>query len=101
MTARATEYGKSQPRGAPMGSTVMHSDIDLSHYVQPGRVHRRLYTDPRIFDLEMERIFGHAWIYVGHESQIRNAGDYLCTQIGRKPVILVRDAAGEVRVIHN
>jgi phenylpropionate dioxygenase-like ring-hydroxylating dioxygenase large terminal subunit len=84
-----------------MQSDLTQSDLDLSHYVQPGRVHRRLYTDPRVFDLEMERIFGQAWIYVGHESQIRNPGDYVCTQIGRKPVILVRDAEGEVRVIHN
>src|ERR1700745_3363213 len=69
--------------------------------VQPGRVHRRLYTDPAIFEAEMERIFGAAWIYVGHESQIRNPGDYVRTFIGRKPVVLVRDAEGKVRVIHN
>jgi phenylpropionate dioxygenase-like ring-hydroxylating dioxygenase large terminal subunit len=79
----------------------MESDLDLSSYVQPARVHRRLYTDPKIFNLEMERIFGRAWIYVGYESQIRTPGDYVCTQIGRKPVILVRDADGQVRVIHN
>ena len=84
-----------------MPGDIRHSDLDLSQYVQDGRVHRRLYTDPQIFNLEMERIFGQAWIYVGHESQIRNPGDYVCTQLGRKPVILVRDAQGEVRVIHN
>src|ERR1700745_905546 len=69
--------------------------------VQPSRVHRRLYTDPAIFEGEMERIFGAAWIYVGHESQIRNPGDYARTFIGRKPVVLVRDTEGEVRAIHN
>ncbi|MGA8698554.1 MAG: Rieske 2Fe-2S domain-containing protein, partial [Xanthobacteraceae bacterium] len=69
--------------------------------VQPGRVHRRLYTDPAIFEAEMERIFGSAWIYVGHESQVRKPGDYLRTFIGRKPVVLVRDTEGAVRVIHN
>jgi phenylpropionate dioxygenase-like ring-hydroxylating dioxygenase large terminal subunit len=84
-----------------MHSDLTPDDLDLSQYVQPGRVHRRLYTDPKVFDLEMDRIFGNAWIYVGHESQIRHPGDYVCTQIGRKPVILVRDAEGEVRVIHN
>jgi phenylpropionate dioxygenase-like ring-hydroxylating dioxygenase large terminal subunit len=83
------------------GEASMQSDLDFSQYVQPGRVHRRLYTDPKVFDLEMERIFGQAWIYVGHESQIKNIGEYVCTQIGRKPVILVRDAEGAVRVIHN
>ncbi len=42
-----------------------------------------------------------AWIYVGHESQVKNPGDYFRTFIGRKPVVLVRDAEGEIRVIHN
>ena len=36
--------------------------------VRDDRVHRSVYTDPAIFDLEMDRIFGRAWIYVGHES---------------------------------
>src|ERR1700740_221122 len=49
----------------------------------------------------MARIFGAACIYVGHESQVKNPGDYFCTRIGRKPVIMVRGADGKVRVIHN
>lgn len=74
---------------------------DLSRFVQPGRVHRRIYTDPAIFERELACIFGAAWIYVGHESQVKSPGDYFCTYIGRRPVVLVRDADGEVRVIHN
>jgi phenylpropionate dioxygenase-like ring-hydroxylating dioxygenase large terminal subunit len=74
---------------------------DLSALVQPGRVHRSLYTDPDIFELELRRIFGAAWIYVGHESQIKNPGDFLATRIGRKPLLLVRDADGSIRLLHN
>jgi phenylpropionate dioxygenase-like ring-hydroxylating dioxygenase large terminal subunit len=74
---------------------------DLARFVKPGRVHRRIYTDPAIFELELERIFGTAWLYVGHESQIKNPGDYFATRIGRKPVVLVRDSDGAIRVIHN
>ncbi len=73
----------------------------LSQYLQPGRVHRRLYTDPAIFELEMDRIFHTAWVYVGHESQIKQPGDYFATHMGPRPVILVRDMDGTVRVIHN
>jgi phenylpropionate dioxygenase-like ring-hydroxylating dioxygenase large terminal subunit len=74
---------------------------DLSRFVEPGRVHRRIYTDPAIFERELERIFGAAWIYVGHESQVKQTGDYFATRIGRRPVVLVRDTDGELRVIHN
>ena len=77
------------------------SDESLAQMVQPARVHRSLYTDPAIFELEMERLFGRAWLYVGHESQVRDIGDYFCTQIARKPVIVVRDASGALQVLHN
>ena len=68
---------------------------DFSRFFKPGRVHRQLYTDPAIFELEMERIFGTAWIYIGHESQVKNPGDYFATQIGRRPVVMVRDDEGQ------
>ncbi|HZT50600.1 MAG TPA: Rieske 2Fe-2S domain-containing protein [Stellaceae bacterium] len=69
--------------------------------VRPGRVHRSLYSDPRIFALEMERIYGRAWIYVGHESQVPNPGDYVATRIGLRPLLMVRHRDGSVRVLHN
>jgi len=73
----------------------------LSQFVQPARVHRQVYTDPEIFELEMQRIFGTAWLYVGHESQIKKPGDYFCTHLGRRPVVVVRTAEGKVCIIHN
>ena len=77
------------------------SPNDLAGAVQPARVHRKLYTDPEIFNLEMERIFGHAWLYVGHESQVRNPGDYFLAQVGRKAMVVTRDENGTLRVLHN
>ena len=44
----------------------------LAMLVQPDRVHRSVYADPAIFDLEMERVFGRAWLVLGHESQVKN-----------------------------
>jgi phenylpropionate dioxygenase-like ring-hydroxylating dioxygenase large terminal subunit len=74
---------------------------DFSRFFKPGRVHRQIYTDPAIFEVEMRHIFGAAWVYVGHESQVKNPGDYFATYLGRKPVVMVRDAAGKLHVIHN
>jgi phenylpropionate dioxygenase-like ring-hydroxylating dioxygenase large terminal subunit len=74
---------------------------NFSRFFRPGRVHRRVYVDPRIFQLEMVHIFGKAWVYIGHESQIRNPGDYFATQMGGRPVVMVRDEDGKIHVIHN
>ena len=49
---------------------MAYSTHEIEALVQPTRFHRVLYTDPEIFDLEMERIWGSSWIYIGHESQV-------------------------------
>ena len=73
----------------------------LARLVRDDSVHKRLYTDPEIFQLEMDRIYGQAWIYVGHESQVRKTGDYHTTRIGDQDVIMVRAADGKVHVVYN
>ena len=45
----------------------------------------------------MERIFMRTWVYVGHDSEIANPGDYKATSIGAEPVILTRDKDGARR----
>ncbi len=77
------------------------ADTSAGALVEEGRVHRRAYTDPAIFELEMRRIFGRAWLYVGHESQVPNPGDYATATLARQPVVLVRCADGAVRVLFN
>ncbi|NBP72716.1 MAG: benzoate 1,2-dioxygenase large subunit, partial [Alphaproteobacteria bacterium] len=54
------------------------------------RVHRAAFTDPEIFDREMAQIFDRTWLYIGHESQLPNHGDYLATRLGRHPVFAMR-----------
>lgn len=65
------------------------------------RVDGAIYTDQAIFEAEMDRIFGTTWVYVAHESEIPNAGDYKTAQIGLRPVIVSRDAEGHIHVMLN
>jgi phenylpropionate dioxygenase-like ring-hydroxylating dioxygenase large terminal subunit len=79
----------------------MAANEQLAMLIQPDRVHRSVYSDPAIFDLEMERIFGRAWLVLGHESQVPKTGDYFTTRMGREPVIVVRKEDGEIGVLVN
>src|SRR5205814_6282025 len=65
------------------------------------RVNRRAFTDPHILELEKERVFDQCWIYVGHESEIPNPGDFRSRRVAGRPVILVRGTDGQVRVLLN
>ena len=49
----------------------------------------------------MEHLFANTWVYVGHDSQVPNAGDYFGTTIGTQPVLMVRHTDGTVHVLHN
>ena len=74
---------------------------DIRELVHEERVHRDVYIDPDIYELEMDRVWGKAWIFIGHESQVPKPGDFYSTQLGREPVLMVRQTNGEVHVLHN
>ena len=69
--------------------------------VQPDRVHRDLYVSEEIFRLEQEHVFANTWNYVGHGSQIPKPGDYLTVDIAGRPLIVVRQPDGGVKVLMN
>jgi phenylpropionate dioxygenase-like ring-hydroxylating dioxygenase large terminal subunit len=74
---------------------------DAASLVEDGRVHRAVYVDPAVFAAEMDRIFGRAWLYVCHDSQLPKPGDYVTARMGRESVICVRHRDGQVRVLVN
>ncbi|TAN31030.1 MAG: hypothetical protein EPN30_00620 [Actinomycetota bacterium] len=65
------------------------------------RLHSAVYTDQRLFDLEINRIFGLCWVYVAHEAMIPKPGNYLTTSIGTQPVIVSRDEHSQIHVLFN
>jgi phenylpropionate dioxygenase-like ring-hydroxylating dioxygenase large terminal subunit len=84
-----------------MTSTTSAPALPVHPWVEPTRVHRNAYLDEKLFDEEMRRIFYKTWIYVGHESEVANAGDYKTTFIGKQPVIVSRDEDGRIHVLLN
>ena len=76
--------------------TVHYTDL-----VTEGRVHKRVYTDADLFAAEMDRIYGVAWLYVAHESQIAAPGDFVAAHLGDRPVIVARHTDGAAHVFAN
>lgn len=61
---------------------MTYTSDDLAALIRDDSVHRAVYTDPEIFELEMRRIWGRAWIYIAHESQIPEKGQLLHDNAG-------------------
>jgi len=74
---------------------------DYAALIQPDRVHGSLYTDPRIFAEELARIWYRTWVFVGHESEVRQPGDYVRKSIGPQDVVMTRGRDGRVHVLLN
>src|SRR5947199_1374041 len=72
---------------------------DIVRLVEPDRVHRAVYTDPHVFELEMERLFGRAWLLLGHESQVPNPVGFYTTRMAREPVMVARHTDGSARAL--
>jgi phenylpropionate dioxygenase-like ring-hydroxylating dioxygenase large terminal subunit len=65
------------------------------------RVGRDIYRDPQVFDWEMRHVFEGTWNFLGLASQLPRPFDYFTTHIGRAPVLVSRDAGGQLHAVIN
>ena len=81
----------------------MTLSYDIDELVRTGRgeIDRRIYSDQEIFELEIKQIFGRAWLFLCHESQIRQQGDFFESVIGRDNVLVVRQKDGGIKGLLN
>ena len=75
--------------------------LSVRDRIRPDSVHGSLYTDPALFQLELERIWRRGWVYVGHESEVPRPNDFVMKSIGPEPLIMIRGKDGEIRLLHN
>ena len=74
---------------------------DYADLARTGHTHVSLYTSPEVYQDELDRIFYRSWVYVAHDSEIPNPGDYKTTYIGEVPVIVTRDSNDKINVMIN
>ena len=65
------------------------------------KVHRSSMVSPEIYELEQRRIFDRCWLYLGHETEVANAGDYVRRVVADRPLFFARNRDGQLRVFHN
>ncbi len=81
--------------------TTHNGLINYGRLIESERISGRVYYDRAIFQDEIDKIWHHEWIYVAHESEIPEPGDYVTRAIGLQPVIVSRDEDGNVHLLLN
>ncbi len=70
---------------------------DVLEDVRQGMIPAHIYNDKELFELEKERLFSRSWLFVAHESEVPEAGDYVVRRVLEDSFIISRDEKGEVR----
>jgi PAH dioxygenase large subunit len=95
----------SRPEEAPvterLASRASQVLDEMAETLPSGEVPAAIFNDPDIFELERDMIFARSWVYLAHESEVPQPGDYVVRYIVDNPFIVVRDEKGTVRALLN
>jgi p-cumate 2,3-dioxygenase subunit alpha len=64
-------------------------------------VHRSVFTEQRILEMEREEIFSKCWLFIGHESELPNKGDFLRKKVGGRNLLFTHGQDGVIRALYN
>jgi glycine betaine catabolism A len=62
---------------------------------------REAYVSDAIFQAELTEYFYTTWQYAGHESQVRDPGQFIRFTLGDADIIVIRGRDGDLRALHN
>src|SRR5580692_8679797 len=62
---------------------------------------REFYCSQEDYRIDLDMIWYRDWLFVGHDCEVLNPGNYFTAQIGDYPVVVLRDRDGGLRAFHN
>jgi p-cumate 2,3-dioxygenase subunit alpha len=65
------------------------------------KVPRKAFVDPDIFEMEKKKIFDTCWLYLGHESELPEKGDFKRRRVGGRELIFNKDTEGKINAFLN
>lgn len=95
---RHIEVERVDPAAWPDGTPAHKADDpELGHAIIPAA----RYTSAEFMALEWERMWSKVWLLGGRAADMAEPGDYICTDIGRESVLIVRQPDRSIRAFYN
>lgn len=88
-----------------MSAVMKNDELSIDELIasqKPGHsLDQRFYTDPAIYDLEIQKIVNRNWILAGHASQLPEPGDFKVLNVAQESAIIVRGKDGKLKGFAN
>ena len=91
------KVARVRPEDSPETPVDKTPDPEVGH----GLIAKERYTSPEFMRLEWEHVWTKVWLLGGCAQDLAEPGDFICTDIGRESVLLVRQRDGDVKAFYN
>ena len=70
---------------------------EIKEKIDNGLFPQWLMADEQIYEAELEKIFNHTWQFLGHETELKEPGDFVTRWLVNDPIILVKNKRNEIK----
>lgn len=95
----STPTGTTQQPAFELTPKVQGLMDQIEEGLPHGRLPAQIFGDPEVYQAELRRVFGRAWVFLAHESEIEANGDYVLRKIGKDNFVATRDEYGKIHVL--
>ncbi|WP_066396478.1 aromatic ring-hydroxylating oxygenase subunit alpha [Neobacillus mesonae] len=79
----------------------MEDFLQIKEKVAEGYLPQWVITDPEVYSLEQEKIFAKTWLFLGHESELKEPGSFVTRMMADDPILLMKNKQGEIKAFLN
>lgn len=82
-------------------ATAASAPVPASATTSNGRLPPRAYADAALLGAEREQLLRNAWQLLGHDAELRTAGEFLTGDLAGERVLVVRAERGRLHALRN